>query len=99
MIVDLMKFFDDIFIPSLVTAHGAPVGWRAKIYRLVNNGTTTIFMPLILARFGTSSLAAVTPMENSTSYHRSPPAISSQRQPDRRGCALAGGAMSQSMPG
>jgi hypothetical protein len=32
------------------------------MYRLVNNGTTTIFMPLILARFGTSSVAAVTPM-------------------------------------
>jgi thiamine transporter ThiT len=47
MIVDLMKFFGDIFIPSLVTAHSAPVGWRAKIYRLVDNATTTIFMPLI----------------------------------------------------
>jgi hypothetical protein len=67
MIVDRIKFFGAIFIPSLVTAHSAPVGHRAKMYRLVDDATTTIFMPLILARFRTSSVAAVTPTDNSTS--------------------------------
>jgi hypothetical protein len=57
MIVDRMKFFGDIFYPILGdSSQCASVGWRAEMYRLVSSGTTTIFMPRILARFETSSV-------------------------------------------
>jgi len=44
-----------------------PLSGGVKMCGLVNNGTKTIFTPLILARFRTSSAAAVTPVDSDQS--------------------------------